>query len=488
MIENINLDKAQVSAELHGYMYSAVYGKSGVYNYGSKLGCELISNNEIKIKDGLLINSGRFMRIVGTESVAIENGTTGETRYDLIVARFETDGINETHTLKVIKGTSGAGVPEPTQQDVYNGGTIHDLPLYSVHINGLNVDEIKPLFEVVHSIEEIRKNYSNANLLANGDFQINTRGGTTYPNTNTWTLSVDKWKYIGLMTVTRNSDGTVTLAKTSNSNAAYFAQDLDETIQGNVSLSFKIKEISGKITVYMESTDGGELEVTTAGIHEIHSTNGSKNVVFRLDGSTASVTLEWVKIEHGILASKFVPKPYLEESMLCGLAISTGSDYGEVRTWADGNTSAEDRLYRFVTISGSARNIAIANSTDQIVGTSNKKENVGFIGNYTAGAESDSSKVIVSILGVSYVKTNDNTIVANDRVMSDDSGYAIKSTNNLGYRVLSVPEEGLLEIVVSPNTDMIQRIKSDMFKYNVGTAEPTTETCPDGYFYFKISG
>ena len=142
--------------------------------------------------------------------------------------------------------------------------------------------------------------------------------------------------------------------------------------------------------------------------------------------------------------------------------VSKGTNYGEVCTWNDGNPSSEDRLYRFVTIVGDNREIGIANSTSQIVGTSNLMENVGFLGNYTPNAESDTSKVIVSILGCSYVKTNDNTIVANDRVMSDDNGYAIKSSNNLGYRVLKVVSSGLLEIVVSPNTDMVQRIRTDV--------------------------
>ena len=141
--------------------------------------------------------------------------------------------------------------------------------------------------------------------------------------------------------------------------------------------------------------------------------------------------------------------------------VTAGSNYGEVGVWSDGSTN-EDRLYRFLTIVGDNREINIANSTDQIVGTSNIKSNIGFLGNYNEGDENDPSKVIISILGVSYVKTNDDTIVANYRVMSDDNGYAIKSTNNLGYRVLKVIDVGLLEIVVSPNMDTIQRMRTKM--------------------------
>ena len=144
---------------------------------------------------------------------------------------------------------------------------------------------------------------------------------------------------------------------------------------------------------------------------------------------------------------------------------SNGADLAEVGFWVDNNPENEDRLYRFVSIAGeTGREIKIADSNDQIAGTSNIIDNVGFLGGYTDGDENDNTKVIVSIVGVVPVKTNDNTIKANDRVMSDDNGYAVKSTNNYGYRVLEVIEEGLLNIVVSPNTDMIQRIKTDMLE------------------------
>jgi hypothetical protein len=487
MIQNINLDKAQVSAELHGYMYDAIYGKSGIYDYGSCLDYELVSNNEIKIKDGLLLNHGRFMRIVGTESLTIQNGLSDTTRYDLLVAHFETDGINETHDLRIIKGDNDQGIPAFKQEDIYNGGYVYELPLYTIYLNGLNVETITKLFDAIYSIDDLKNNLSNPNLLANGNFQVNTKGTTTYPNTNQWAYSLDKWKYIGLMTVTKNSDGTITIAKTSNSNATYFAQDLDKVYSGDITLSFKVTQITGTLSVYMESTNTDMLEVTEAGTYDIYSANGCKNVIFRLDGTTTSVTLEWVKIEQSIFATKFNPIPLNEEMILCGIAVSDGSDYGEVGTWDDGNPSNEDRLYRFVTIVGDNREIGIANSTSQIVGTSNKMENVGFLGNYTQGAESDTSKVVVSILGVAFVKTNDNTIVANDRVMSDDNGYAVKSTNDLGYRVLSVFEDGLLEIVVSPNTDMIQRIKETHIPKKITLGTTWTQDSTNGYYTQTVS-
>ena len=170
MIENINLNEATVTGELHGYMYDALFNAHGVLKKGNQIGYEVVSNNEIKLKDGLICNRGRFIRIVGTESVTIENGTSGVARTDLIVARFTTDGINETHTLKVIKGSAGGSVPSTRSDDIYNGGTVSDLVLYKVNLEGLNIASVEPKFEVIAPL----KNETIVNKLVRGDVTKNT--------------------------------------------------------------------------------------------------------------------------------------------------------------------------------------------------------------------------------------------------------------------------------------------------------------------------
>ena len=34
----------------------------------------------------------------------------------------------------------------------------------------------------------------------------------------------------------------------------------------------------------------------------------------------------------------------------------------------------------------------------------------------------------------------------------------------------------------------LKTISDGMLKFKTGTADPTTDTCPDGYFYFKLQG
>lgn len=175
-------------------------------------------------------------------------------------------------------------------------------------------------------------------------------------------------------------------------------------------------------------------------------------------GKSIDVSVESTKIETGDY-NKLINKPTIHGVELIGdvsfdTVYANGVDYGEVALWEDGNPNNEDRLHRFVTLAGEGRKINIADSKSQIVGVTTTDS--AFVGN----AKLIDNGVIVGIIGVVNIKTNDSSIEVDDRVMSDDNGYAIKSTNNLGYRVLKVMDN-MLEIVVSPNTDMIQRIKTE---------------------------
>lgn len=160
MIKNINITDAEVSAELHGYMYLALYDFYGILHAGSRMTADIVSNNEIKINDGILCNYGRFMRIVGSETVRIENGSSGVKRTDLIVARFTTTGTKETHTLTVIKGSAGGAEPSYNQTDIYSSTGTRDLVLYAVHLNGLNIVSVERKCQEYMSIRELMETVS----------------------------------------------------------------------------------------------------------------------------------------------------------------------------------------------------------------------------------------------------------------------------------------------------------------------------------------
>lgn len=133
----------------------SMYGEGDyVLPVGEKLGYELVSNNEVKIKDGFFITQGRrgLIKKGSTESCSIENGTQNEKRNDLIVIEYAKDGMTqeESHTLKVIKGTPGAEATDPdvVTGDIPGGDILHQMPLYRVKLDGLNVTAVEQLFEL----------------------------------------------------------------------------------------------------------------------------------------------------------------------------------------------------------------------------------------------------------------------------------------------------------------------------------------------------
>lgn len=136
-----------------------------VLNVGEKFRAELVSNNEIKIYDGEGMMQGRHWRIEpGTyESVTIDNGSQGKKRKDLIVARYTKDSETgvENVELAVLKGSETEGnatAPEATKGDIRNGDLRHEMVLYTVTLDGLNVTAVDAEFSVLMtSVEEKEK-------------------------------------------------------------------------------------------------------------------------------------------------------------------------------------------------------------------------------------------------------------------------------------------------------------------------------------------
>ena len=116
-------NEPNIFADDIGEYNTAIWGtRDCVLPAGERLGYELVSNNEIKIKDGVFSTQGRrgVIKKGATESCIIENGTQAENRNDLIVIEYAKDSstLVESHTLKVIKGTPGEAATDP---DVVTG-------------------------------------------------------------------------------------------------------------------------------------------------------------------------------------------------------------------------------------------------------------------------------------------------------------------------------------------------------------------------------
>lgn len=163
--------KPHVTSEQDRDVNIGVVGEgSYVLQTGMQLAAEVSSNNEIKIRDGVLMHQGCTASIKKNtyDSLIIINGSQGMKRIDLIVARYEKNQDNgiESLDLKVIQGTpaeSNPVVPEYTEGDIQAGDYVADMPMYQVIIDGLNITEVKKVFEVAPGIDAMKKEIAELN-------------------------------------------------------------------------------------------------------------------------------------------------------------------------------------------------------------------------------------------------------------------------------------------------------------------------------------
>lgn len=179
--------KPHVTSEQDRDVNIGVVGEgSYVLQTGMQLAAEVSSNNEIKIRDGVLMHQGCTASIKKNtyDSLTIINGSQGMKRIDLIVARYEKNQDNRTEglDLKVIQGTpaeSNPVVPEYTEGDIQAGDYVADMPMYQVIIDGLNITEVKKVFEVAPGIDAMKKEIAELNSKI-----ITTDSGTCIKHAN----------------------------------------------------------------------------------------------------------------------------------------------------------------------------------------------------------------------------------------------------------------------------------------------------------------
>lgn len=181
------MGKPHVTSEQDRDANIGVVGEgSYVLQTGMQLAAEVSSNNEIKIRDGVLMHQGCTASIKKNtyDSLTIINGSQGMKRIDLIVARYEKNQDNgiESLDLKVIQGTpaeSTPTVPEYTEGDIQAGDYVADMPMYQVIIDGLNITEVKKVFEVAPGIDALKKEIAELNSKI-----ITTDSGTCIKHAN----------------------------------------------------------------------------------------------------------------------------------------------------------------------------------------------------------------------------------------------------------------------------------------------------------------
>ena len=129
---------------------------------GENLEPELVSNNSLKIRSGMMCHHGNVSSVkIGTyDEVELTNGSQGMKRIDLIVNRYTRNEEDNTEKNEwvVIMGTpaeSSPVVPEYTQGDLQNGDLVDDCPAFEVHFDGINIVEVTKKLEIAKTNKDL---------------------------------------------------------------------------------------------------------------------------------------------------------------------------------------------------------------------------------------------------------------------------------------------------------------------------------------------
>lgn len=131
---------------------------------GENLEPELVSNNSLKIRSGMMCHHGNVSSVkIGTyDEVELTNGSQGMKRIDLVVNRYtrnEEDNTEKNEWI-VIMGTpaeSNPTVPEYTKGNLQEGDLVDDCPAFEVHFDGINITEVTKMLEIAQTNKDLSK-------------------------------------------------------------------------------------------------------------------------------------------------------------------------------------------------------------------------------------------------------------------------------------------------------------------------------------------
>lgn len=173
-----HITSAQDRAQNQGSYGTGSY----ILDVGQQLAAEIVSANEVRIRDGVLSHQGcvGIIEQGAYDSLEIANGSQGMQRIDLIVARYTKNSETNVESLElvVIEGTAAASnptVPSYNTGDIQAGDSPVDMPLYRVNINGVNIasttlaaTKVQTQAELQSAVSELNSNaaYKVKNILS----------------------------------------------------------------------------------------------------------------------------------------------------------------------------------------------------------------------------------------------------------------------------------------------------------------------------------
>lgn len=208
------------SQQFRQFIEGTVGQGSYILNSAENLEPELVTNNKLKIRSGMMCHHGNLSVVeIGTyDEVTIPNGTQGMKRVILIANRYtrnEENGIEECEWHKFI-GPSDPDefkeVTSYTEGNLQDGDLVDDCPVFEIHQDGLNVTEIKKLLPIAPDIPTINVSLSELSEAESAELRNNFNTLFGYAErrgkmvsiasvfaANQWTYQMANWVAIGTL-------------------------------------------------------------------------------------------------------------------------------------------------------------------------------------------------------------------------------------------------------------------------------------------------
>lgn len=165
--------KAHVSSAVIGYHNIGQFGYLTGYFPSDdpaigRFDIEILSNNKIRLKDGVGVFGGRRFNNGGNLDISLSSGATGEKRIDVIeLVHNQDDGGIESITTNVVKGKPTTGTPSMpvsgSTGPILPVSGSYTAPFIVVEFDGVNIirAELHPDFPAIRSVYNISDELKN---------------------------------------------------------------------------------------------------------------------------------------------------------------------------------------------------------------------------------------------------------------------------------------------------------------------------------------
>ncbi len=158
-----NTQTADVGAPELASIFQSMIGKSGIMKVYSNLSATKVNDNTVQLAAGVYNLSGYLLEVSKgtTQNIAIDSGTSGQNRNDIIAAEFVRNGGGtgiDTLQFRVVKGASTTGTaadPALTQQDINGTGVTRQEALYRVKLSGTVITAVEIVADILETIQAL---------------------------------------------------------------------------------------------------------------------------------------------------------------------------------------------------------------------------------------------------------------------------------------------------------------------------------------------